>query len=45
MLVGTLSQTKEFDDFRDGIIFSISWVVVQVHLILGNEFWYACFKE
>jgi len=41
ILVGTSSQTKEFDDLKD-IIFSIYLVVVQLHLILENKFWKTC---
>jgi hypothetical protein len=38
ILVGTSSKAKEFDDLKDIITFSISLVVVQLHLILKNKF-------
>ena len=44
-LVGTSSYPEEFDDLKDIIIFSISKMVVQWYLIVGNEFWNTCFKE
>jgi len=45
ILVGTSSYPKELDYLKDIIIFSVSLVVVQLHLIEGNKFWNACFKE
>jgi hypothetical protein len=43
--VGTSLQPKEFDGLKDTVTLFISLVVVQLYLILGKEFWNACFKE